>query len=111
MAKINFEDIEDFMSFIPVLINLAIQNEDFSDDETAEYFDDISKKVKTVTRKYFVGNPDLRLKLKRMLNGFDNNLNVTLTIKADKSQTREQKYLTENYITPSETARKYLKGE
>ena len=47
MAKINFEDIEDFMSFIPVLINLAIQNEDFSDDETAEYFDDISKKVKT----------------------------------------------------------------
>ena len=99
------------MSFIPVLINVAINNDDFLDDEAAEYFDDISKKVRTPTRKYFVGNPDLRLKLKRMLIGFENNQNVTLTIKADKQQTREQKYLTENYNTPSEIARNYLEGE
>jgi hypothetical protein len=77
MAKINFEDIEDFMSFIPVLINVAINNDEFLNDETSEYFSDIEKKVKAVTRKYFVGNPDLRLKLKRMLKGFQNNQNIT----------------------------------
>ena len=111
MSKITFDDLEDFMSFIPVLIQIAISNDDFLDDETSEYFSDISKKVKTVTRKYFVGNPELRLKLKRMLKGFEGNQNVTLTIKADKQQTREQKYLTEKYMTPCELSRKYLKGE
>ena len=109
--KINFEDIEDFMSFVPVLIMTAIHNDEFLDDETAEYFDDISKKVKSVTRKYFVGNPDLRLKLKRLLKGFEGNQNITMTIKADKQQTREQKYMTENYKSPLATARKYLKGD
>ena len=112
--KLTFDGIEDFMAFIPALINVAIQNDDFLDDETAAYFDDVSKKIKNVTRQYFVGNPELRLKLKRMLAGFENNQNVVLTIKPDKAsnENREQKYLTEKWVPIDQTIKKHLnKGE
>lgn len=116
--KVNFDDIEDFMGFIPVLINLAIQNNEYLPDMAAEYFDDVSKKIKNVTRQYFIANPDLRLKLKRMLKGFENNQNVVLTIKGggndaittkENSDTIERKYLTESSWVPMiETIKKYL---
>ena len=111
MAKLTFDGIEDFMSFIPVLINVAIQNDDFLDDDTATYFDNVSKKIKNITRQYFVGNPELRLKLKRMMAGFENNTNVTLTIKPDNktNESREKKYLIEKWVPLKQIIKKYMK--
>ena len=107
--KITFDNLDDFMDFVPVLIQLAIKNDDYLSDDASEYFDDISKKVKAVTRQYFTANPKLRLKLNRLLKGFDNNENVILAIKADKvTQTKEGKYLTESWEPMEETVKKYL---
>jgi len=112
MPKIIFQNIEDFMAFVPVLILTAFKNDEFLDDPAAEYFSDIRKKVLPITRQYFIGNPELRLKLKLMLAGFENNQNVVITIKQDSvsNEYAEKKYLTENYQTPVEIARKYLRS-
>ena len=117
MAKIVFDDIEDFMGFVPVLINVGIHNDELLNDATAQYFDDVSMKIKNVTRQYFIANPDLRLKLKRMLMGFENNENVVMTIRAggneavttkENSDTRERKYLTESWVPMKETIKKFI---
>ena len=108
MAKINFENLEDFFDFVPMILGVAIKNVD-PESPAADFYNNISKKMVTQINKYQRENPELRRKLKFMLSGLGSS-NTVITIKADKqSQTREQKYLTESYITPSETARKYLK--
>jgi hypothetical protein len=112
MAKITFENIEDFMAFVPVLILTAFKNDEFLDDSAAEFFSDIRKKVLPIARQYFIGNPELRLKLKRRLAGFDNNQNVVITIKPDSvsNESYEKKYLSESYRPPVEIARQYLRS-
>ena len=106
--KINFENLDDFMDFLPVLIQVAISNDDLLGDGASDYFDNIGKKVKSVTRQYFTANPSLRLKLNRLLKSFANNENVVLTIKSDKNKTKESTYMTESWEPMSETIKKYL---
>ena len=110
MAKIIFQNIEDFMAFVPVLILTAFKNDEFLDDPAAEYFSDIRKKVLPITRQYFIENPELRLKLKRMLAGFDNNQNVVITIRPDleSNENVETEYLTESYQPIEYTVSKYM---
>ena len=50
--KITFDNLDDFMDFVPVLIQLGISNDDLLSDDASTYFDDISKKVKAVIQHY-----------------------------------------------------------
>lgn len=109
MAKITFENLEDFFDFVPMILGVAVFNVD-PESPAADFYNNISKKMSTQINTYTRENPGLRRKLKFMLSGLGSS-NTIITIRSDKQQTREQKYLTENYKTPSETARKYLKGE
>ena len=114
MAKITFNNIEEFFSFVPLLVMIALKNDDLLDDTAADFFDDISKKVLPIARQYFLqSDPDLRRKLKFLLKGLESNNNTVITIRPDSksNESREQKYLTENYKSPVEIARKYLRGE
>ena len=109
MAKITFQNIDEFFDFVPMILGVAIKNVD-PESPAADFYNNISKKMLTQINQYQRENPGLRRKLKFMLSGLGSS-NTVITIRSDKQQTREQKYLTENYKTPSETARKYLKGE
>ena len=114
MAKIKFQNIQEFFDFVPLLVMTALKNDELLNDPASDFFDDISKKLIPVVRQYFLtSDPELRRKLKFFLKGLESNQITTISILPDKksNESRESKYLTNSYITPSETARKYLKGE
>ena len=109
MAKITVSS-EEFFDLIPLLMLTAMKNDELLDDNASEFFDDIKKKVLPIARQYYRAvDPALRRKLKFFLSGLESNSNTVITIKGDtKSKSYEQKYLTENYKSPAELAKKYI---
>jgi len=108
MAKIVFENLDDFFDFVPMILGVAVKNVD-PESPAADFYNNISKKMSTQINTYTRENPELRRKLKFMISGLGSS-NTVITIKADKQQAREQKYLTENYKPIKETILKYLEN-
>jgi len=109
--KITFENLDDFVDFVPLILGVLFKNSDMFDPDSlsADFYNDIERKVLPTVRQYTRSVPEQRLKLKRMLKGLEGNQNVTLTIKADKqTQTREEKYMTESWEPIKEICKKYL---
>jgi hypothetical protein len=114
MAKIIFDDIQEFFDFVPLLVMTALKNDELLNDPASDFFDDISKKLIPVVRQYFLqSDPDLRRKLKFFLKGLGSNQMTTISILPDKksNEFREQKYLTESWQPVIEKAKKYLRSQ
>ena len=115
MAKIILWQ-DEFFDFIPLLLLTALKNSEMVDPDSPAFdlYEDIEKKVLTKLRQYFLAiDPELRRKLKFLLKGIESGNNTVITIKgeyANEGQNREVKYLTENYKSPVEIARKYLRS-
>ena len=111
MAKIKFQNIDEFFDFVPMILGVAIKNVD-PESPAADFYNNISKKMLTQINQYQRENPGFRLKLKIFLNGLESNQITTISILPDKSsnESQESKYLTELWKPIVETAKKYLRS-
>ena len=115
MAKI-VANRQEFFELTPLVLLTALKNPEIVDDgDLADLLDDIELKIKPALRQYFRAiDPAIRQKLKFLIPALagTTNRNGIITITPDKSNEENSvaKYLTENYQTPMEIARKYLGG-
>jgi len=109
MAKLTFENLDDFVDFVPLILGVVFKNSDMFDPDSlsADFYDDIEKKVLPAVRQYTRSVPEQRRKLKFFLSGLEGSSNTVITIKPDK-KSNEQKYLTEGWKPMKETIKKYL---
>jgi hypothetical protein len=108
MAKLIFDNSAAFFSFVPLLFQLGIANPDIlSDDETAEFYLRVDKKIKIELRKYYLQHPELRQQTKRLVRGIENGEQIVISIKADKEPPKT-KYLKETWVPMSQTVKKYM---
>ena len=107
-------DTEEFGDLVPFFLGLYIDNPELLGDEAEEFYSKIEKKVKSDLRKFIRAVPESRRRfkiIKPVFSGNKDNAVIQITPATVSETNREKKYLTESYITPAETARKYLEGE
>jgi hypothetical protein len=108
MAKLLFDSSSDFFDFVPLLVQLGTANPELlDDDESAEFYIRIDRKIRQELRKYYLAHPELRPQTKRFVKGIETGEQIIISIKAD-SEPPTVKYLKENWIPVSETVKKYM---
>jgi hypothetical protein len=110
--KLNFTDIDDFFNFLPLLIILGIENDDYMSNDAAEFYSRLNKKIRSELNRWFLQNPSYRQQIKRFTAGLENGENIVISIKVDKQSSikAEQvtQYLTEKYEPIKSVIMKHL---
>jgi hypothetical protein len=108
MAKLTFQNSSEFFNFVPLLMQLGTANPQIlPNDETAEFYMRVDKKIRSELRKFYLAHPEMRQQTRRLVKGIETGEQITISIKADTAPAAV-KYLKESWAPITKTVQKYM---
>jgi hypothetical protein len=108
MSKLIFQNSSEFFNFIPLLMQIGTANPQvLPNDETAEFYMRVDKKIRIELRKFYLEHPEMRQQIKRFVKGVENGEQIVISIKADTAAPAV-KYLKESWAPVSAIMKKYM---